>query len=63
MTQSSRDDDVFAANVYWQDMPVLGFFSQATIVHNRNRERGEVIYDKNGFIARPSSVFEERFSR
>ena len=41
----------------------MGFFSQATLIHNRNRERGKIEYDKNGFIQRPSSLFEERFAR
>ncbi|MFK7955510.1 MAG: hypothetical protein AB8B96_05395 [Lysobacterales bacterium] len=54
-----RDDDVFIANVYKQDWPVLGFFSQATVVHNRNRE-DEFFFDENGFIARPSSLGNER---
>ena len=61
--QALRDDDVFVANLYWQDLPSLGFTSQFTVLHNRNRERGDVEYDKNGFIVRPSSLFEERFSR
>jgi len=63
LTQSIRDDDVYIANVYWQDFPRLGFISQATVLHNVNREKGKVKYDKNGFIARPSSLFEERFAR
>ena len=63
ITQPLRDDDVFVANVYRQDFPKPGFFSQLSILYNRNREKGQVEYDKNGFIARPASVFEERFSR
>ncbi|MDX1569539.1 MAG: hypothetical protein R3200_03575 [Xanthomonadales bacterium] len=54
-----RDDDIFIANVYRQDWPVLGFFSQATIVHNRNRE-DEFFFDENGFLARPASLGNER---
>lgn len=60
VTQSIRDDDVFVANLYWQDFPRLGVFSQATVIHNRNREEGQFEYDKNGFIQRPASLFEER---
>ena len=63
VTQSIRDDDVFAANLYWQDFLKLGLISQATVIHNRNRENGDVEFDKNGFIQRPSSLYEERFSR
>jgi hypothetical protein len=62
VTKRIRDDDVFIANVYWQDMPLLGYQSQATVVWNRNREKGEVEFDDNGFIARPSSLLQERFA-
>ncbi len=58
-----RDDDVFVANLYWQDMPRLGFQSQVTLAYNRNREKGQVKFDDNQFIARPSSLFQERFAR
>jgi hypothetical protein len=54
-----RDDDIFIANVTRQDWPRLGFFTQGTIVHNRNREDG-VFFDENGFISRPSSLGVER---
>lgn len=55
-----RDDDVFVANLYAQDFPALGFTTQATIVHNRNREGDEITYDDNGFIQRPASLGAER---
>ncbi|MEM9301683.1 MAG: hypothetical protein AAGE01_06210 [Pseudomonadota bacterium] len=54
-----RDNDVFIANAFAQDWPVLGFFTQATIVHNRNRE-DEFFFDENGFLARPASLGTER---
>jgi hypothetical protein len=50
---------VFVFNVYRQDMPVLGFTSQVTLLHNRNREE-DLYYDKNGFIQRPASLGLER---
>ncbi len=53
-----RDDDIFIANLYRQDWPRVGFTSQATIVHNRNRE-DEFFFDENGFLARPSSLGTE----
>lgn len=55
-----RSDDLFGANLYWQDYPALGFFSQWVLVHNRNRESGRVFYDQNGFLARPASLGNER---
>ncbi len=53
-----RDDDVVIANLYRQDWPRLGFTSQATIVHNRNRDT-DFFFDENGFIARPASLGTE----
>jgi hypothetical protein len=57
-----RDDDVFAANLYVQDFPRLGFTTQATVMYNRNREGDQIKYDDNGVIARPSSLGLERGS-
>lgn len=52
-----RKDDVYVANLYWEDMPSLGYISQFTIVHNRNREGDEAAhFNKNGFIVRPASM-------
>lgn len=50
-----RDDDVLIANLYRQDWPVLGFFSQAVVAYNRNRE-SDFHFDRNGFLVRPSSI-------
>jgi len=55
LSQALRRDDVFVANLYWQDMPVSGFVSQATVVYNRNREGDQTHYDTNGFIVRPAA--------
>ena len=55
-----RSDDLIGANLYWQDYPALGFFSQWVLVHNRNRESSRVFYDQNGFLARPASLGNER---
>jgi hypothetical protein len=57
--ESPRDDDVFIANIYWQDMPSRGFISQATVAYNRNREGEEAHFDTNNFIQRPSSFGRE----
>ncbi len=60
LSEDIRDDDVFVANLYRQDMPILGYTSQLTVVHNRNREKDQVKFDDNGFIARPASLFGGR---
>src|SRR6185312_9028905 len=56
--QALRDDDVFVANLYWQDMPARGFTSQATVLYNRNRE-DSTHYDDNDFLVRPASIGRE----
>lgn len=59
VTEDLRDDDVFIANVFWQDLGIKGFFSQGTIAYNRNRE-DSIFYDSNNFIQRPASIGQER---
>ncbi|MDT0618793.1 hypothetical protein RM531_09940 [Salinisphaera sp. P385] len=54
-TTSLREDDVFVANLYWQDAIKLGHFLQFTALYNRNRE-DDFFFDKNGFIQRPASI-------
>jgi len=58
--ESPRKDDVFIANLYWQDLGKLGLTSQFAFLYNRNREDGEFYFDRNGFIARPASLGDER---
>lgn len=55
-----REDDVFIADLYWQDFPVLGFQSQIAAIYNRNREGEEFFFNENGFIERPASFGSER---
>ena len=55
-----RDDDIFIANLYWQDFPTLGFQSQVTGVYNRNNEAGDFFFNDNDFIERPASFGSER---
>lgn len=54
-----RKDDVYLANLYRQDWPVIGFTSQFSVVHNRNNEK-EKKYDTNGFLVRPAFVGDLR---
>jgi hypothetical protein len=58
--QTPRNDDVYLFNLYHQDCPVLGFTSQVTIAHNRNREDGAEYYDDNGFRVRPAAFGTEK---
>ncbi len=58
--RSLRDDDVYLANIYRQDYPVLGFNSQMAVVHNRNNENAENYFDNNGFLVRPASLGTEQ---
>ncbi len=58
--QPVRRDHVLVANVYRQDFPVIGFTSQATIIHNINREGGPDYYDNNGFLVRPAVLGDVR---
>jgi hypothetical protein len=58
--QALRDDDIFIANLYWQDLPVPGYTSQILLAYNRNAEDHDTQYDKNGFIVRPASFGQER---
>ena len=48
------NDSVFVGNLYRQDFPILGMTSQATIVHDRNRD--DARNDQNGFPARPAQA-------
>jgi hypothetical protein len=59
VTAPLRDDDVFIANLYWQDLPVRGFTSQVTAAYNRNRESGEFYFNKNNVLERPASLGRE----
>lgn len=56
-----RSDDVFVANAFRQDWPVLGHTTQATLIYNRNREGDQAdYYDRNGFKVRPAVVGDVR---
>jgi hypothetical protein len=55
-----RHDDVWLANLYAQDTPVPGFTSQLVVVHNRNREGDERVYDSNGVLERPAALGDGR---
>ncbi len=54
ITRSIRNDWVFIANIYRQDLPVPGLTSQLSVTYNRNREKNDVQIDTNGFPVRPA---------
>jgi hypothetical protein len=60
VSESIREDDVFVANLYVQDLFTKGFTSQVTLAYNRNREGDDFHYNTNGFIERPASIGGER---
>ena len=60
VNQVPRRDYLLVANVYKQDFPVVGHTTQATIIHNINRESGPDYYDNNGFLIRPAVVGDVR---
>jgi len=61
ITLPVRDDTVAIANLYWQDLFVLGFIPQVTFLYNRNREGNEpLFFNNNGFLERPASAGNER---
>jgi hypothetical protein len=60
LSEGLRDDDIFLANLYRQDYPVLGFNSEVVLLHNRNSEDEDFQFDTNGFLVRPASLgFEQ----
>jgi hypothetical protein len=56
ITRSIRNDWVFIANVYRQDLPVPGLTSQLSVTYNRNREKDDIQVDTNGFPVRPALI-------
>jgi hypothetical protein len=56
-----RDDDVYIANLYYQDFPFLGIQTQGTVIYNRNREgdRRER-FDENDFIKIPAAIGNQK---
>lgn len=54
VVQRPRNDWVFIANLYRQDMPIPGLTSQITAVYNMNREKDRIEIDDNGFPVRPA---------
>ncbi len=60
ITQTPRSDWLFVANLYRQDLPVVGLTSQITVAYNMNREKNDVQIDHNGFPVRPALLGDLR---
>lgn len=60
LKQPPRRDYVLVANLFRQDLPVVGFTTQATIIHNINKESGTDYYDSNGGLVRPAVLGDVR---
>ena len=60
VTRSIRQDQIFVANLYRQDLPLPGLTSQWTVIYNRNREGDDIHVDDNGFPARPALIGDLR---
>jgi hypothetical protein len=60
LAEPIRRDDVFVANLYRQDFPIVGLTTQGTILWNRNRERPGPYFDRNGFQVRPAVQGDQR---
>src|SRR6185369_1267825 len=56
-----RDDQVFAANVFYQDFPVKGFTLEGVVLDNWNNEGDRnPHYNTNGFLERPMPAGDEQ---
>ncbi|HET9679373.1 MAG TPA: hypothetical protein VFP95_02290 [Gammaproteobacteria bacterium] len=61
LSQGLREDYVYVANLYWQDLLVRGHIVEFVLLHNRNTEGEEgQHYNKNGFLERPASLGLEK---
>lgn len=60
VVQTPRKDFVITANLYRQDFLIPALTSQISVLYNRNRERGDIAIDKNGFPARPALLGDLR---
>jgi hypothetical protein len=60
LSQRLRNDQVFVANLYRQDLPFPGITSQVSVVYNRNREGDQIHFDDNGFPVRPALIGDDR---
>ncbi len=56
-----RQENVIVANLYRQDFPVLGHTLQGVGIYRFDlSSEGPDVYDKNGFLVRPTSIGDQR---
>jgi len=55
LSKDLRRDNIIIGNLFVQDLPIHGFTTEFSVVHNWNHETGQH-YDTNGFIVRPAAV-------
>jgi len=53
-TFEKRGQQVYVANVYFQDLGAKGFTQEFSF--HFNRDQADVHFDKNGFLIRPEPV-------
>lgn len=55
LSKDLRRDNIIIGNLFVQDLPIHGFTTEFSVVHNWNHETGQH-YDTNGFITRPAAL-------
>ncbi|THD61648.1 MAG: hypothetical protein E8A49_10145 [Phenylobacterium sp.] len=60
LSQPLRNDEIFIANLYRQDLPFPGLTSQVSLVYDRDREANDIHFDSNGFPVRPALIGDDR---
>lgn len=60
-TFTDRNEDVYVANVFLQDLLALGHTTSFSILHREDQAGDHAFrYDHNGFLVRPASIGDER---
>ena len=55
LSKDLRRDNIVIGNLFVQDLPIHGFTTEFSVVHNWNHETGQH-YDTNGFLVRPAEL-------
>jgi hypothetical protein len=60
LTVPLRKDYLAVANLYRQDFPIPGITSQVTVAYNFNRERDDVVFNRDGFPVIPALIGNDK---